>query len=189
MSDFLVTFMESDLLGMICNIHMQLADQRDGGSFHPDCIKLAGMASTAVDFSKTGIPVDMNECPKYERCRPDFMAPSPRVVVSERGYVAYEDEDNEEDEAFEGLDVERRSFRYYESQRVLGQLYRAIDERKILAQMQQDHRARTNEPIDLGTPTGMLDTLLAYMKRQAAQYGILYDHNLGLAEDIRARQV
>ncbi|TLD04595.1 RNA-dependent rna polymerase like protein, partial [Venturia nashicola] len=29
MSDFFVTFMETDQLGMLCNVHMQLADQRD----------------------------------------------------------------------------------------------------------------------------------------------------------------
>lgn len=166
---------------------MQLADQRQAGTFDEACIKLASMASTAVDFSKTGIPIDMKECPRYDRCRPDFMAPSPRVIVSDQGYLDVEETDNDEDDAFEGLDAERRSFRYYESRKVLGQLYRAIEERRFLAQMQQDHRARTEDLIDLGTPTGMLDTLLAYMKRQAFQYGILFDHNLGLAADIRAR--
>lgn len=57
MTDFFVTFMETDQLGNICNIHQQLADQMAIGTLHKDCIKLAGMASTAVDYSKTGIPV------------------------------------------------------------------------------------------------------------------------------------
>lgn len=57
MSDFFVQFMETDQLGQISTVHVQLADQRSEGVFHPDCIKLAQMASTAVDFSKTGIPV------------------------------------------------------------------------------------------------------------------------------------
>lgn len=57
MTDFFVTFMETDQLGRICNIHKMLADQSDEGVRDPRCIKLAEMASTAVDFSKTGIPV------------------------------------------------------------------------------------------------------------------------------------
>lgn len=57
MSDFFVKFMQTDQLGQISTVHVQLADQKEEGVFHPDCVKLAQMASTAVDFSKTGIPV------------------------------------------------------------------------------------------------------------------------------------
>lgn len=57
MSNFFVEFMETDQLGQICNRHLQIADQKTMGVFDNDCIKLADMASRAVDFSKTGIPV------------------------------------------------------------------------------------------------------------------------------------
>jgi hypothetical protein len=57
MSSFFVQFMETDQLGQICTRHLQLADQKSDGVFDPACIELAGMASTAVDFSKTGIAV------------------------------------------------------------------------------------------------------------------------------------
>lgn len=73
MSDFFVTFMETDLLGMISLRHLQLADQRPIGTLDADCITLAGMASTAVDFSKTGIAVNIEEGPRVDRVRPDFM--------------------------------------------------------------------------------------------------------------------
>lgn len=75
--------MQTDQLGMLANIHLQLSDQRPLGTLDPDCIKLAQMASISVDFSKTGIPVDMKQCPRYDRIRPDFMAPSPRVFIEE----------------------------------------------------------------------------------------------------------
>ena len=175
--------MESDLLGMLSNVHLQLADQRELGTFDPDCIKLASMASTAVDFSKTGVPIDMRECPRYDRCRPDFMAPSPRVVVSDQGYLDFEDEDNDEDDAFEGIDVERRSMRYYESKKVLGKLFRAIDESRFLSKMQQNQRAIMSS---LGTTTNLIGTLLDYMKRQASHYGLFYTHHDELAAEIRA---
>jgi hypothetical protein len=57
MTDFFIQFMETDQLGRIAVAHRVLADQNKDGTLHPDCITLAEMHSTAVDFSKTGIPV------------------------------------------------------------------------------------------------------------------------------------
>ena len=54
MSDFFVQFMENDALGRIASLHQTLADMHPQGVFHPDCVKLAELHSTAVDFSKTG---------------------------------------------------------------------------------------------------------------------------------------
>lgn len=70
MSDFFVKFMETDQLGQISTVHVQLADQKPDGVFDPDCIKLAGMASTAVDFSKTGIPVSYMILPSHDGTNP-----------------------------------------------------------------------------------------------------------------------
>lgn len=57
MSDFFLEFMESDQLGRIAVNHRVKADQYPEGTTHPDCLRMAEMHSTAVDFSKTGIPV------------------------------------------------------------------------------------------------------------------------------------
>jgi len=57
MTDFFIKFMETDQLGRIAVMHRVLADQMMDGTLNPDCITLAEMHSTAVDFSKTGIPV------------------------------------------------------------------------------------------------------------------------------------
>lgn len=56
MTDFFIQFMENDQLGRIATLHLNLADQRPDGTFDPDCIRIAGLHSTAVDFSKSGIP-------------------------------------------------------------------------------------------------------------------------------------
>ncbi|EGP83253.1 RNA-directed RNA polymerase [Zymoseptoria tritici IPO323] len=181
MSDFFVKFMESDQLGMICTAHLQIADQRERGVLDPDCIKLSAMASTAVDFSKTGIPVNLAQMPRYDRCKPDFMAPSPRVIVSEQGYIAFEDEDEDEDVAFEGIDTERRSYRFYRSDKALGHLFRAIDERQFIDKMQVDRAAY---PRDNGQE--LMETVLEYAQRWADQYGVLYGHHRTLARNIRA---
>jgi hypothetical protein len=57
MTNFFVTFMATDQLGRIATMHKVLADQKGDGVLDPDCKMLAEMHSTAVDFSKTGIPV------------------------------------------------------------------------------------------------------------------------------------
>jgi hypothetical protein len=57
MTDFFIRFMETHQLGRIAVAHRVLADQRVMGTLDPTCLLLAGMHSTAVGFSKTGIPV------------------------------------------------------------------------------------------------------------------------------------
>lgn len=59
MTDHFIQFMETDQLGRIAVNHRILADQEPSGTLHIDCITLAEMHSTAVDFSKTGIPVSL----------------------------------------------------------------------------------------------------------------------------------
>ena len=41
MTKFLVDFMATDQLGRIATIHMALADQKDDGTFDPECVSLA----------------------------------------------------------------------------------------------------------------------------------------------------
>ncbi len=55
--------MQNDALGRIATLHLTLADQRELGTFDTDCITLASLHSTAVDFSKTGIPVSADPMP------------------------------------------------------------------------------------------------------------------------------
>jgi len=62
MTNFFLDFMRTDRLGYISNLHLQAADQLDDGINNAACIKLAEMASTAVDFSKTGVPVSQKCC-------------------------------------------------------------------------------------------------------------------------------
>lgn len=65
MTDFFIKFMEQDQLGRIANNHQTLADQREEGTFDEDCLTLATLHSTAVDFSKTGIAVRPSHINNY----------------------------------------------------------------------------------------------------------------------------
>ena len=183
MSDFFVKFMETDQLGMLCNVHMQLADQRPLGTLDPDCVTIAGMASTAVDFSKTGIAVDMKRLPKYTRVRPDFMAPSPRVQVNDSGEIEVEELDPNDDDAFEGIDEERKPLRYYKSNKVLGMLYRNIDEKQFIADMQNSHHVKTRT---IGPSHDLMAKLCDYVLQQAKEYDLQFDDYLNFARDVRA---
>jgi hypothetical protein len=55
--EFFIEFMMHDKLGQISNIHKIRADRKCEGTLNSDCILLAKLASDAVDFSKSGVPV------------------------------------------------------------------------------------------------------------------------------------
>jgi RNA-dependent RNA polymerase len=60
--------LKNDNLGIIANSHLAFADQF--GCESPECLELADLHSTAVDFAKTGKPAVLNMYPKKY---PDFM--------------------------------------------------------------------------------------------------------------------
>ncbi|KAL5594038.1 hypothetical protein BROUX41_001090 [Berkeleyomyces rouxiae] len=132
MADFFVDFMKTDQLGIIANRHLILADQKPLGSLDPECLKLAEMHSNAVDFSKTGLAVDVNQMPKASQFRPDFMSPSPPVIVCKSDELVFDNTPiNPDANPFDNEDEIAPAHLYYESKRILGILYRNVDERMI----------------------------------------------------------
>ncbi|KAL3481235.1 RNA dependent RNA polymerase-domain-containing protein [Aspergillus californicus] len=130
MAEFFIEFMQSDRLGVIATKHMILADQMELGTSHSDCKKLAQLHSTAVDFSKTGIPVKFEDMPRVgSHYRPDFLAPGPQAYVHDKEEIKLEPyyiHPHPNDDEGSGP-----VYKYYRSEKILGQLYRAIDEHKI----------------------------------------------------------
>jgi hypothetical protein len=57
-------------LGVIANSHLATADNY--GPLSTDAIRFAEAHNVAVDFFKTGLPVDRRSLPRVQR-RPDFM--------------------------------------------------------------------------------------------------------------------
>ncbi|KAL4815695.1 RNA dependent RNA polymerase-domain-containing protein [Aspergillus spinulosporus] len=129
MADFFVEFMQSDKLGVIATKHMILADQMKLGTSHSDCKKLAQLHSTAVDFSKTGVPVMLEEMPFVNRNRPDFLAPGPLAKIYDRQDIQLEARyvHPYPDDDIDSSPVHK----YYRSEKILGKLYRAINEHEI----------------------------------------------------------
>ncbi|PKS05598.1 hypothetical protein jhhlp_008116 [Lomentospora prolificans] len=130
MANFFVNFMKTDQLGIIANRHLVIADKKDEGTMDSDCLKLAELHSNAVDFSKTGAPVDVSLMPNYKpRFRPDFLSPAPLTKVYDFGEIDFLDPiDQREDE-----EEAAPNYLYYKSEKILGKLYRNVDEKKVWA--------------------------------------------------------
>lgn len=178
MTDHFIKFMETDQLGRIAVLHRVLADQKVYGTLDPDCITLAEMHSTAVDFSKTGIPVDMTKTPKYIHWRPDFEAPGPHVKVEKLSGVTFVPPDDREINDRGDEDDDFSSYRYYESNKVLGKLYRAIDESAIFGQIKQSSLVH-------GTQSHSTIITQAWTYVQSQCRLIEWKHHLLWARDIR----
>lgn len=64
---------EADLVGYISILHLRIADLDLKGPSCDECLLLAEKASHAVDFQKTGTPVNFDNLPRAGRLRPDFL--------------------------------------------------------------------------------------------------------------------
>ena len=100
-ADHFLNYLLNDLTAKIATTHLCLADGEEG-TRSIECLKLAELHSRAVDFQKSGVPVDHRELPRAPRLRPDYLQPVGELSLAQEE-------------------------RFYRSKRVLGQLFRAID--------------------------------------------------------------
>ncbi|EMD38185.1 hypothetical protein CERSUDRAFT_113336 [Gelatoporia subvermispora B] len=98
--DFIVEYIDSDVLGLLSDRHLMIADQSKYGVNDPSCLELARLCSQAVDYPKNGIPVDKGDAPRT-------------LLPYKPNWKQAEDNDS-------------RPTDYYESNRALGELFRNI---------------------------------------------------------------
>ena len=121
--------------------------------------------------------------PTAPKVRPDFMAYGPRVVIS-KGIELTEDEiveTNHLDQAMadaEKYDPPRSKF--YESPKVLGRLYRNIDEYLFLQELQAQAERCCSEPNH-----EVLGEVWNFVREQCAL--VEYEHLTDVAKDIKER--
>ncbi|PVI03312.1 rna-dependent rna polymeras-like protein [Periconia macrospinosa] len=179
--DFFVEYMNSDRLGQISNKHKIRADIHPEGTLHNDCILLAKLASDAVDFSKSGKPVDMREAPRgSDRNRPDFMAPGSNFVINNAGKAEIEEDDDDDIDNPDSIDVlnpDKSSIRYYKSSKVLGFLYRNINETSFFDRMHKDF-----ESAQWGSES-LIQKLDRYIDRETRVFQ--WEQHRGFAEELR----
>lgn len=178
-ADFFINFMRTDILGMIATRHVILADYKACGTLDPDCLALANMHSTAVDFSKTGIPVDVKELPKPPFYRPDFLATAPPLKVydlDQIDHIADHDENVDEEDT-----MGQTKYKYYRSEKILGCLYRNVDEKKIWNE--DIHRS-----INMDGPS-VWDQLLTIVETEIVKYKLDVDWTRKSEEAWKIRSV
>ncbi|KAG9048828.1 hypothetical protein FS837_011911 [Tulasnella sp. UAMH 9824] len=138
LTDWVTDYINSDILGLICQQFLVTADRVPEMARHPDCITLAGLASRAVDFAKSGMPVGRGELPKAPKAKPDW---SVGEIASARS-----------------LNVET-----YESQTAIGKLFRNINlnrvHQEVVRQANREHRDAEEEE-GLETSLEELETVL-----------------------------
>jgi hypothetical protein len=156
MTDFFLDFMKNDQLGRIAILHQILADQHPEGTKSSECLKLAALHSTAVDFSKTGIRVDLNEIPRSPSIRPDFMAPGASTKIEKR--ISMRPLTSQERD-----ETDPRGYRYYESERVLGTLYRSVDEDAFFEALEDD----ASSVFSRGSNCSVLEQVWRYVETAA----------------------
>ena len=124
--------------------------------------------------------------PRSNKFRPDFMATGPHAIVQKEKPLNFADDDdspNDDDE--EGF-----KYKYYESDKILGKLFRAIDEREILSHVQSNLFADVlcpteGEPSILRAVWEHIQTVLERMKSQIPQWHL----HLSTARGIRDEYV
>ncbi|KLO19204.1 RdRP-domain-containing protein [Schizopora paradoxa] len=99
--DFIVDYINSDILGLLSDKHLIRAGFEQDGIFDHGCLLLAKLCSQAVDYPKNGIPVKPKAAPPpLIRYRPDWK---------------------------EGEVENARPTDFYESDRAIGKLFRAVN--------------------------------------------------------------
>ena len=112
--------------------------------------------------------------------KPDFQAPGPRVLME--NLISLENLDERVDtEEIEELDeYTMPAPKYYRSEKVLGKLYRAIDEHQLFEEIQ-----RSNHSEDLSRPKGnQFNAVWKFIQGKTAL--IQYEHYIGFARNIKA---
>lgn len=77
--------------------------------------------------------------PKFNAFRPDFMAYGPHITVLKNKPLTL----NAPEKAELDDEEDTPTYKYYESDKILGKLFRAIDEREIFADIQKTWKPQT----------------------------------------------
>lgn len=125
--------------------------------------------------------------PKYPRIRPDFQAPGPRVLIEKT--INFEEEDqmeshsNEENAELDDMaSYEPPRHRYYESPKILGKLYRQIDEQRFFEQLQMQSKI---PGLQGNVVRGLADAVWIYVRDRTAL--IQWHHYIEFAKDVKEK--
>ena len=122
--------------------------------------------------------------PKYSNAKPDFQASGPRVLIEKAIKIEDMEQEDDADENVAESPFEPPRTRYYESTKVLGKLYRAIDEHKFFEEVQ---RQSTSINGSYTHTRSLIDAVWRYVQEQTAL--IQWSHYIDFARDVKDAQV
>lgn len=120
----------------------------------------------------------MSKLPRGNAWRPDFEAPGPHVIIEKNNGIVFEGRAFRDPLEQEDEDDEFTNYRYYESRKILGKLYRAIDEQAIFNEIQRrsaEHGASSRSTV--------IDNLWKYIEGKVL--GFEWKDQMEWAWDIR----
>jgi len=120
----------------------------------------------------------MTRLPKSNPWRPDFEAPGPHVMIEKNNGIVFETKTFRDPLDQEDEDDEFTSYRYYESNKILGKLYRAIDEQAVFQDIQK--RASAD---GFTSRSNIIDEVWCYVEKKVQ--GFQWEDQMEWAEDIR----
>jgi hypothetical protein len=112
--------------------------------------------------------------PKFHPARPDFMAPGPHVTIEKKEDIRFSDEIQRETD-----EDDSQVYRYYKSTKILGKLYRRINEREIFREIQRKGEQSDRNP----SSTSVLNSLRAIIKEQCKS--LQWRRHCDMARDTR----
>ena len=120
----------------------------------------------------------MTKMPRYDPWRPDFEAPGPYVTIEKKDDIQFEAPPNRDPDYIGDDDDDFSTYRFYESKKILGKLYRAINEREIFDEVQKRSQAHASTH----TPT-LMHAVWKHVQHKAKL--IQWEHKKEWARDLR----
>jgi hypothetical protein len=122
--------------------------------------------------------------PRHNRFRPDFLAPGPHVAVQKDKPLSF-DTPPEQNDGYDDDDDDFSPYRFYESGKILGKLYRSIDEREVFSGIQQQGLPQYVNEVNRArhSVSSVLRGVWTYVQHRCQ--AIQWEHHLDRARGIR----
>jgi hypothetical protein len=124
--------------------------------------------------------------PQHSHYRPDFLAPGPHVAVQKDKPLSF-DAPPEHNDGYDDDDDDDDSspYRFYPSDKILGKLYRSIDEREVFSGIQQPGLSQYVNEVNRvrHSVSSVLKGVWTYVQHRCQ--AIQWEHHLDRARGIR----
>ena len=125
--------------------------------------------------------------PRHNHYRPDFLAPGPHVAVQKDKPLSF-DAQPEDNDGYDD-DDDFSPYRFYQSDKILGKLYRNIDEREVFSGIQQRGLSQCEYEVNRArySISSVLEAVWTYVQHRCQ--AIQWEHHLDRARGIRDEYV